>query len=146
VKRRVVGSMTFTVDTGQINEGLLSYTVEGVTVTKRVNRYAFRANVLTGSYQGHVVMRSDDPRGLSYDDAKFTFDDHGKPSTSRSISTTGPKCTLSGIQHPVRRAALHRRPYTCAGPCRDLQHRRPHGHANGFTGHVFGSRRPHLAA
>jgi hypothetical protein len=108
VQRRVVGSMTFTVDPGQFNTGFLSYTVDGVTVTKRVNRYAFRQNVLTGSYQGHVVMRSDDPRGLSYDDAKFSFDDQGERVDVAIDIYTGNKCSFSGfsIQYGAQRSIV----------------------------------------
>lgn len=141
VNRRVVGTMTFTVNLGVFNEGLLTYTVDGVTVNTRVNRYAFRPNVLTGSYQGHVVMRADDPRGLSYDDAKFTFDDHRQTVDVTIDIDTGAKCSFTGIstQYGAQRSIV--------GTCGQAQVRMDDVMvtANGFTatyagpaGHIGG--------
>ena len=96
VTRRVVGTMSFSIVGNDPNDGRLTYTADGVTVTKRVNRFAFRKNDLSGTYQGSVVMRSDDPRGGSYDDAEFTIDDQGDRFTMSIVIYTGPTCTFTG--------------------------------------------------
>jgi len=53
VTRRVVGTMAFepTVDARSAD---LTYTVDGVRVAKRVSRYAFQKNDLSGTYVGHI--------------------------------------------------------------------------------------------
>jgi hypothetical protein len=96
VKRRVVGTMTFSANPfGPANEGRLAYTIDGVSVTTLIERYAFRDNNMFGSYQGHVVMRSDDPRGLSYDDATFDIAENNRQVTMDIHIATGPRCTFT---------------------------------------------------
>ncbi|HUQ27077.1 MAG TPA: hypothetical protein VM051_00700 [Usitatibacter sp.] len=51
VTRRQVGTMTFQVQPD--GSALLTYGVDGVGVSKVVNRFAFRKNTLTGTYLGH---------------------------------------------------------------------------------------------
>src|SRR5207248_3930867 len=94
VMRRVVGTMSFSVAPN--DNGFLSYTVNGISVFKEVSRFAFRPNSLTGTYRGQVVMRTDDPRGLSYDDAQIAIDDQGDTASVSLDIATGPKCTLTG--------------------------------------------------
>lgn len=50
---RLVGTVTMAFDT--INTATLTYTINGATTTKRVTRYTFRTNDLTGSYIGALV-------------------------------------------------------------------------------------------
>jgi hypothetical protein len=54
VNRRVVGTMSFepTLDNYSAD---LAYSVDGVQVRKRVSRFAFAKNSLTGTYTGHIV-------------------------------------------------------------------------------------------
>jgi hypothetical protein len=137
VTRRVVGTMTFVLQ--ENGDGLLSYNVNGVAVSKRVNRFAFRKNDLTGNYQGHVVMRLDDPRGASYDDATITIDDQGDRVNMHIVIFTGPTCDYAGqsIQYGSQRSVYGT--YTCAGgstgtfEMNDLMVT-----ANGFTGSYQG--------
>jgi hypothetical protein len=53
-------------------------------------------------------MRSDDPRGLSYDDAKFSFDDQGERVDVAIDIDTGNKCSFSGfgIQYGAQRSIV----------------------------------------
>lgn len=113
VKRILVGSMFFQV--AEDGSGMLSYSVNGVQVDKRVSRFAFRKNDLSGSYQGDVVMRTDDPRGLSFDDASFTIDDQGDRVSMSIVIATGPTCTFTGqgVQFGSQRAVNGS--YSCQG-------------------------------
>ena len=94
VTRRQVGNMRFSVEAD--GSGSLSYSVDGASVLdKRVQRFAFRKNDLAGVYKGMVVMRQDDPRGGSYDDAEFAIDD-GEQFVMNMQVLTGPLCTYRG--------------------------------------------------
>jgi hypothetical protein len=75
VTRRSVGTMSFQVDPNGV--GQLTYSVDGTTVSKSVQRFAFRKNDLSGSYKGMKVMRQDDPRGQSYDGSDIVIEDRG---------------------------------------------------------------------
>jgi hypothetical protein len=156
VTRRAVGTMTFTLQ--ENGEGSLAYNVNGVNVVKTVNRYAFRKNDLSGRYQGHVVMRADDPRGLSYDDAQFTIDDQGDHVVMQVDIFTGPSCgySLQSIQYGSQRSVFGN--YSCGNgllgriEMNDLMvtaqgitgtYQGPAGHIGGFitNGTLSGARR-----
>jgi hypothetical protein len=155
VTRRAVGTMTFVLQ--ENGDGSLSYTVNGLTVTKTVNRFAFRKNDLTGNYQGHVVVRADDPRGLSYDDATFTIDDQGDRVNMHITIFTGPTCDFAGqsIQYGSQRSVYGT--YMCGSAqgtfeMNDLMvtaqgftgtYQGPAGHISGLItrGHISGARR-----
>ena len=155
VNRHTVGFMSFVLQAN--GDGSLTYTVNGVTVVKSVNRFAFRKNDLSGSYQGHVVMRGDDPRGGSYDDATFTIDDQGDHVNMHITIFTGPTCDFSGssIQYGSQRSMYGT--YTCGGTTghyelNDLMvtaegltgsYQGPAGHLGGVitNGNISGARR-----
>jgi len=155
VTRRVVGTMTFVLQ--ENGDGSLGYTVNGASVAKTVKRYAFRKNDLSGSYQGSVVMRSDDPRGGSYDDASITIDDQGDRVRMHIEILTGPACdyTLNSIQYGAQRSLYG--DYSCSGrqgriEMNDLMvtaegftgtYQGPAGHIGGVitNGHISGTRR-----
>jgi hypothetical protein len=131
--------------------------VNGVGVTKTVNRFAFRKNDLSGSYQGHVVMRPDDPRGGSYDDATFTIDDQGDRVNMHISILTGPTCdySLQSIQYGSQRSIYG--DFSCSNrqgriEMNDLMvtangltgsYQGPAGHIGGLitNGHISGARR-----
>ena len=73
VTRRQVGTMTF--DVRDRVSASLVYTVDGVSVTKTVNRFALRKNSLSGSYLGHLASSDDDPGGSRYEAMSITIDD-----------------------------------------------------------------------
>ncbi|HUQ27074.1 MAG TPA: hypothetical protein VM051_00685 [Usitatibacter sp.] len=106
VTRRVVGTMTFVLQ--ENGDGSLGYTVNGTTVAKRVNRFAFRKNDLTGNYQGIV-------RGDGYDDATFAIDDQGDRVNMTIDIFTGSNCNYAGksIQYGSQRSVYGT--YTCQG-------------------------------
>ena len=136
----------------------LAYTVNGANVVKTVKRFAFRRNDLTGNYQGDVVMRADDPRTSSYDDATITIDDQGDRVNMHIDIFTGPRCDFAGqsIQYGAQRSVYGT--YTCAGDSQgtfemnDLMvtaegftgtYQGPAGHLGGLItrGHISGARR-----
>jgi hypothetical protein len=147
--------MTFTLR--ENGDGSLAYNANGVSVVKTVNRYAFRRNDLSGVYQGEVVMRSDDPRGGSYDDANITMDDQGDHVKVHIEIFTGPTCdyTLNSVQYGAQRSLYG--DYSCAGrqgriEMNDLMvtaqgftgtYQGPAGHIGGVitNGHIAGTRR-----
>ena len=155
VTRRVVGTMTFVLQ--ESGDGSLAYTVNGVSVTKTVKRFAFRRNDLSGSYQGSVVMRNDDPRGGSYDDANITINDQGDRVNMHIEILTGPTCdyTLNSFQYGAQRSLYG--DYSCAGMQGRIEmndvlvtaegftgtYQGPAGHIGGLItkGHISGARR-----
>jgi len=156
VTRRVVGTMTFVLQ--ENGDGSLGYTVNGASVAKTVKRYAFRRNDLSGIYQGSVVMRSDDPRGGSYDDANIRIEDLGDHVLMWVDILTGPSCSysLQSIQYGSQRSVFGS--YSCGNgvlgriEMNDLMvtaegftgtYQGPAGHVGGFItkGHIAGARR-----
>ena len=63
VTRNPVGTMT--VSFGSSNAGTLTYTVNGVSVTKSIVRFTFRNENLTGNYLGGLTANSSGCNGVS---------------------------------------------------------------------------------
>ena len=120
VTRRQAGWMSF--EARDRNSATLGYTVDGVSVTKTVNRYAFRNNTLTGTYLGHLATSADDPGGPSYEPMSITIDDGDSGFTMRTRpegitqSLSGANCTYTApaaIQYGELRRVSGT--YTCVG-------------------------------
>ncbi|HUQ27072.1 MAG TPA: hypothetical protein VM051_00675 [Usitatibacter sp.] len=153
VTRRRVGTMSFFVD--ESGQGQLSYSVDGTRVnTKSVQRFAFRKNDLSGSYKGMLIMRSDDPRGASYDDAEFTIDDRGDQVVMDMKVFTGLRCTYTGQSLQIGSLRSIAGTHSCGGTFRmdNIQvsangltstFQGPAGHISGLitNGHLSGARR-----
>lgn len=93
VTLRQVGTMTFEVrDAGTAS---LTYTVDGVSVSKTVSRFAFRKNDLTGHYVGHLAGTSEDPGGASHDTVDITINDDASGFTMQTIGHAAPSCNYS---------------------------------------------------
>lgn len=160
VTRRQVGSMTF--DVRDRSSALLSYTADGVAVTKTVNRYAFRRNSLAGTYLGHLASSEDDPGGARYEGMSIAIadDDNGfVMRTSPEGSTqagSGANCTYTAptpLQFGEQRFVSGT--YTCAsGTSGSFTMQNAFPTFNGFTasfqgawvvrGHMQGVRAPPL--
>jgi hypothetical protein len=93
VTQRQVGTMTF--DVRDANTAALTYTVDGVTVNKTVNRFAFRKNDVTGHYVGHLQGTVEDPGGTSDDPVEITIDDSATGFSMQTIGLAAPSCTYS---------------------------------------------------
>lgn len=120
VTRRQVGTMTF--DVRDRASATLSYTVDGVSVTKSVSRFALRKNSLTGTYLGHLASSEDDPAGASAEAMSITIDDGNAGFTMRTQPQgaiqprSGANCTYTAtapIQFGEQR--LVSGTYTCDG-------------------------------
>jgi hypothetical protein len=106
VTRRQVGTMTF--DVRDASTARLDYTVDGVSVTKTVSRYAFRKNNLGGDYVGHVAASQDNPGGANQEAVTISIDDGDAgfvmrtqpqgPTQTRSAAS----CTFTGPSAPVQ--------------------------------------------
>jgi hypothetical protein len=110
VTRRVVGTMSFTVQPDGTAQ--LTYGVDGVGVSKVVQRYAFRKNTLTGTYLGHrwSGFQASEPVEITINDDGDTF------TMDTSASTVG----FDGSCHytaPVAQVGEQRRmegDYSCS--------------------------------
>ena len=154
VTRRQVGTLQFSVD--ERFGAFVQFNVDGVQVARNVDRYAFRRNDLSGSYKGMLVMRSDDPRGVSYDDAEFTIDDRGDTVVMNMRILTGPTCTFTGSSQQSGSLRYMAGTHTCGagGTFRmdkiqvtanglTAEYQGPAGHISGFitNGNLSGARR-----
>jgi hypothetical protein len=100
VTTRQVGTMGFQlVDQ---STATLIYTVDGISVTKRVSRFAFRNNDLSGSYIGHTAAtNADAPASLTRNPITITINDGGGSflmTTDRAPTGSAPtgSCTFTG--------------------------------------------------
>ena len=105
VTRRQVGTMTFRLyDAGH---AALSYSVDGASVSKTVERFAFGKNDLSGTYFGHTVANNAAPTGLDHNAANIDIQDGDAgftmrmypASTSNNLDTctfTAPPATQAG--------------------------------------------------
>ena len=110
VTSRVVGSMAFEL-TGR-NTAVVGGSIDGVSFTRNVSRFAFRNNDLSGSYIGHTAAtNADAPAGLTRNPILITIQDGssgfamttnpaptGAPPTGSSCTFTGPPAVQFGSQ------------------------------------------------
>jgi len=97
---RQVGTMSLQlVDQGS---AVLNYSVDGISVTKRVTRFALRNNDLSGSYIGHTAAtNADAPASLTRNPITITIGDTGSSflmTTDRAPTGSAPtgSCTFRG--------------------------------------------------
>jgi len=93
---RQVGSATLTFVTADL--GSLSYSVDGVAVSKTITRLTVRNNNLTGSYVGaYAEIGTGCPQsGYFADTARFTVNHVGNGISISSTTGAGSSCTYSG--------------------------------------------------
>jgi hypothetical protein len=110
VTSRIVGNMAFEL-TGR-NTAVVGGSIDGVSFTKNVSRFAFRNNDLSGSYIGHTAAtNADAPAGLTRNPILITIQDGssgfvmttnpaptGTPPTGASCTFTGPPAAQFGSQ------------------------------------------------
>jgi hypothetical protein len=97
VTRRAVG--TASVQFSSITTGTLTYTVEGATVTKSMERNTFRANDLSGSYLGGQVGSKTDcgtSSGAVESAARYSVTHSGTDITISASLGNNLYCTYSG--------------------------------------------------
>jgi hypothetical protein len=93
VTRRRVGLLGFE---GHVDgSGVLTYSVDGVNVSKNVNRFAFRKNNLTGTYLGHQVQGFPDPAVPARSEAMTITIDDDFPTTRITTQAASGSCTYT---------------------------------------------------
>jgi hypothetical protein len=102
VVNRAAGTVTLTFT--RVDQAFINYTVDGVSVTKAIERQTFRANNLTGSYLGAVIATRTGCGPAPADSADGNFEKFSQITVSHNgsaislISTLagGPTCTYTG--------------------------------------------------
>lgn len=89
VTRRPVGTMSFQVRSPGF--AALTYSVDGVTVTKNVVPFAFRRNDPSGIYRGYIT----DPSG-GFDPVRITITESGGSLFMNIAGTYGGSCDYTG--------------------------------------------------
>jgi len=110
---RQVGIATITVF---VESGSLTYSVDGVTVTKSITRQTFRTNQLSGRYLGAIVQTQS---GCTNQQPNGTFEVPTAITVSNSSTTfslvTSDGCTYSGNYAQDGRMGRSAGSYTCPG-------------------------------
>jgi len=114
-----VGSMTLNFSTPYA--GTLQYTVNGVNVTKQIQRQSFRNNNLTGHYIGGLTANGTSCRSvangpiLAFDNLNVTQNGTGMTMTVTyfTSSTSQASCTFSGTYTPGGRLAAFSGNWSC---------------------------------
>lgn len=111
VNRRQVGTMTFDTYGSSAN---LTYTVDGVTVTKSpLVRAAFRTNPLAGNYLGHILpLNGQSDRGMQTGPMTIAISESGSGITITMQGNKG-TCTLRGTRNQYGRMVAAAGPYDC---------------------------------
>jgi hypothetical protein len=145
VTRRQVGTMTL--DLLNRATALLSYTADGVAVTKTVSRFALRKNSLSGTYLGHLAGSEDDPGGASSEAMSIAIDDGDASFVMRTQPQgaphlrSGASCTYTAppaLQYGEQRAVNGT--YTCAnGDSGNFAMQNAFATFNGFTATFLGA-------
>jgi hypothetical protein len=121
VTARVAGTATFTANTA--TTGTLTYTIDGVTVTKQIERYAFNALNLAGTYIGSFIqanLNCTNPANNGAQAASGTFTIVHPPSNQVTITAAlnngaqSYTCTYQGTYGQAGRfGLLTNGTYTC---------------------------------
>jgi len=92
VSRRVVGSMTFTIDE---QSAKVQYTIDGVSVTKQVVRFTFAPTSLDGTFVGWRYERQSGGFQVNHDE-NMSITDDGTHVTLVALTSTNIGCTWTG--------------------------------------------------
>jgi hypothetical protein len=112
VTRRIVGSMTFEM-TGS-SRATLTYTVDGVAVSKSLERFSFRAMDLSGDYVGYQ-SRPETTTGVAVtDEMTIAIRQSGTSVTMTTQGTQSGSCSYSGTLAANGQLANVSGTYTCA--------------------------------
>lgn len=114
VTRRAVGTIAFAYQPPE--RGTLTYSVDGATVTKAVQRQTWRANELSGTYRGYRVTRPVNcpsaPNVATVRQADVTVTHIGTDVTLRQQDNL-PNCTYTGTYSQEGRLGAVRGTFSC---------------------------------
>jgi hypothetical protein len=138
VTRRQVGTMT--IDLGN-NLSIVSYTIDGVSVTKQVTPFTFRASDLRGTYVGWLYQPANGSTPEFTDEVKWTIFDSGSGLRVAESSDRLGSCTYDGT--PTQNGQISLVSGTYGNPCGGRSG--PFGMTvdltpDGFTGFFTGNR------
>jgi hypothetical protein len=96
VNNRTVGAVTLNITS--ISTALLTYTVDGVAVSKSIQRQTFRTPDIGGNYVGAVIgsVSGCVPLTTFAGASEIAISQVGSSMTLASVSSTGLRCTYSG--------------------------------------------------
>ena len=123
---RLVG--TITLNLSQVSAGTMSYSVDGVIVTKSIQRQTFAANNLTGNYMG-AIAGTDANCGASSGNftqyAQYTINHVGSGVTIAAAFSNAPSCNYQGTYTQSGRMGSIDGTFVCSngsgGPFRALE-------------------------
>ena len=139
VTSRTVGTVSFIVSTA--NAATLSYTVDGVTVTRTITRYTFKVNNLSASYRG--VMAGSQFNCVSpasngpLDTFLSSVNVHhtGAMFAMQTVDTGGVTCTYSGPYAQVGKLGVINGTFSCTnGTLGPFQASEVEANTRGFHG------------
>ncbi len=118
VDRRKVGTMTYVPQF--IESGALTFTVDGVTVNKQINRLTFKFDNYAGTYLGAyklVATRCTNPsnNGTFYYSSLFTLTQAANALTIVTNDSLGGTCTFSGDYKQSGQFGQTSGTFTCTG-------------------------------
>jgi len=116
VNGRVAGTMTLT---AFLETALLTYTIDGVTVSKAISRQTLRNNDLTGSYiggikQAQIICRAPFSDGSINSYANFTVASTATTFAMTTIANDGSSCSYTGNYSQSGRMGRSQGNYTCS--------------------------------
>jgi hypothetical protein len=121
-----------------INQGTLTYTVDGVQVSKPLIRYAFKRNSIAGEYIGATIgtYTGCAQNGYSEEPATFTVTQNGTSVVIRAqLLTTGATCTYSGTMEQAGRLSYMDGILACSsGSAGTFSALELHANISGLTG------------
>lgn len=142
VQARQAGTTTFTVANDNLDQGTLTYTIDGVTVTKAVQRQTWADENFTGTYAGGFSVRSSNCNPSSLNGVHEQVGQMSVSQNGTSFAATisaGISCSYVGTYDQVGKLGHVIGNYTCSDGTHgtfaagDLTPT-----VNGFNGHIVG--------
>lgn len=117
VTNRQVGTVTARFDS--IEAGAITYTVDGVAVTKSITRQTWRTNNISGTYLGATIGTYSGcvSNGYLEEPAEVTITATSSSMTIRSVSSSG-TCTYTGTYSQAGRMGSGNGTYSCTNGAR----------------------------
>lgn len=112
VTRRTVGTMTF--EMLSASTASLRYSVDGVSVTKALQRFSFRAMDLSGDYAGYQSQPAVGGAPAVEDQVQISIRQSGTGVTMTTQGSASGSCTYSGTLVPNGQLANVTGSYSCA--------------------------------
>ena len=113
VTRRIVGTMSF--EMANTNSATLRYSVDGVNVTKNVQRFTFRPLDLSGDYVGYQSQPATSFGAAVTDEMTISIRQSGTAVTMTTQGSVSGSCSYTGTLVPEGQLAHVSGGWSCAG-------------------------------